>query len=973
VAADASASLLANGMNPGGYTQDVLWTDPSNKMGSWRDLYIWGALGAVPQAKIEAQLTLQQRAHLRRIQNQSIEEVMNVVFASGQRSLESLRLAYATTDRITVPAPSTLVQEAADGVIRVLGARRRLSTHGAPSQPNPPGYVTQYLAAVAQTHGLTPATFVTDVLNYLGGAGVLNQHVLTVQNLCLAPPGTAYYECSQCRRIHLHASGGICTDCHNSLGTGQPVTGGQAASDYYSYLATQAGPLFRLNCEELTGQTNKNDSRRRQRLFQDICLPPPGEIQATDPIDLLSVTTTMEAGVDIGSLLAVMMANMPPMRFNYQQRVGRAGRRGAGLSVALTLCRGRSHDDYYFQRPDRITSDPPPQPYVDMRREAILQRVLAKEVLRQAFVDLGLFVSQGGDNVHGEFGDAPSWTAAPVQPPPGTPAGATIAQLVDMWIQNNHGAIVRTCDVLLHFTAPELQAQRLALIAYVQTQLVSQVTAGATDARLPQTSLSERLANLGILPMFGFPTRVRYLFHDHPGAAYAWPPEGVVDRELDIAISQFAPASETVKDSLIHTAIGVVDYQPQGNAVVEMPNPLGPPQPLGLCRRCQAVDGSQNPAHTCPICGAVPPEYAQVNLSQPRGFRTWFGASRDFDGEFEWTARASRPKVGVTPVQLTPVANFEIWRGSETVYVVNDNEGELFAFEKLAQGETWVTRDALAKVGVNNPPLAPGSAPDNRALASIKSTDVLILGIKSWPVGVSAPPLQVEGRAALYSFGFLLRRAAAVRLDIHERELKIGLRVMQDPQGQIIGQIFMSDSLENGAGYSSHIGTPAEAEDLLRFVTGQTTTTFYDPLWAQTNAQGHAAHGAICHTSCPDCLRDFSNLAFHNILDWRLGLDLARLALDPNAAIDFSVPYWRGMDSAAAGPYFAAQPGWQQVTFGGLQAGRCGNQVEIITHPLWTTNPNHFGPELAAAHAQAAAAGYQVNTKSIFEVLRRPF
>ena len=133
------------------------------------------------------------------------------------------------------------------------------------------------------------------------------------------------------------------------------------ASDYYSFLAF-TGNLFRLNCEELTGQTNKADGRKRQRLFQNITLPPPEEMEITDAVDLLSVTTTMEAGVDIGGLLAVMMANMPPMRFNYQQRVGRAGRRGAGLSVALTLCRGRSHDDYYFQRPERINADPPPQP-----------------------------------------------------------------------------------------------------------------------------------------------------------------------------------------------------------------------------------------------------------------------------------------------------------------------------------------------------------------------------------------------------------------------------------------------------------------------------------------------------------------------------------------------------------------------------------------------------------------------------------
>ena len=96
----------------------------------------------------------------------------------------------------------------------------------------------------------------------------------------------------------------------------------------------------------------------------------------------------MEVGVDIGALRGVMMANMPPMRFNYQQRVGRAGRRGDPLALALTVCRGRSHDDYYFDHPEKITGDPPPEPYIDLSRPEILRRVLASEVLRQAFWQL---------------------------------------------------------------------------------------------------------------------------------------------------------------------------------------------------------------------------------------------------------------------------------------------------------------------------------------------------------------------------------------------------------------------------------------------------------------------------------------------------------------------------------------------------------------------------------------------------------
>jgi hypothetical protein len=335
---------------------------------------------------------------------------------------------------------------------------------------------------------VSAATLETDVINYLTNSGCLNQFILQAQSLCLQRAGTQFFECPQCRRIHLHPSGGICTDCLTQLSPPQPLTSAQLLSDYYSYLATQTQELFRLNCEELTGQTNKADGRTRQRLFQDVVLPGTENAQ-TDPIDLLSVTTTMEAGVDIGGLLAVMMANMPPMRFNYQQRVGRAGRRGAGLSVALTLCRGRSHDDYYFQRPQRITADPPPQPYVDVKRQAILLRVLVKEVLRQAFQALNLF-GGAADSVHGEFGNAADWSQPIPSAQPGGPPGPSVEQLVSGWIQTNQAAVAHTTDVLLAYTDPNLIAGRQILLDFINQQLSGEIAAAANDPALPQDALS---------------------------------------------------------------------------------------------------------------------------------------------------------------------------------------------------------------------------------------------------------------------------------------------------------------------------------------------------------------------------------------------------------------------------------------------------------------------------------------------------
>ena len=77
---------------------------------------------------------------------------------------------------------------------------------------------------------------------------------------------------------------------------------------------------------------------------------------------------------------------MPPMRFNYQQRAGRAKpAEGQAFAIAITLCRGRSHDEFYYNHPARITGDKPPVPFLSMGRKELVERLLAKEVLRRAF------------------------------------------------------------------------------------------------------------------------------------------------------------------------------------------------------------------------------------------------------------------------------------------------------------------------------------------------------------------------------------------------------------------------------------------------------------------------------------------------------------------------------------------------------------------------------------------------------------
>ncbi len=113
---------------------------------------------------------------------------------------------------------------------------------------------------------------------------------------------------------------------------------------------------------------------------------------------------------------------------------------------------------------------------------------------------------------------------------------------------------------------------------------------------------------------------------------------------------------------------------------------------------------------------------------------------------------------------------------------------------------------------------------------------------------------------------------------------------------------------------------------------------------------------------------------YHPLLDWRLALDMVRLALDPSAPLDLAQPYWTTLIQRTAAPYFQGL-NYAQTTLAGLPAGHDPGtgEVLILVHPLWDQDPSNFRPEVARAAAEAEARGWRWKLRTVFRAVRFPY
>lgn len=957
LAMSLDARLAGLGVSPAGpdpsQNREPPWAEDAVQ---WQDLYEWPGRS---QPRRRRELGSARHVELRRrIDENLLRESLLNIFSGNGRDLESLALARPSISvDPSVKPPEGLAQEAfaeiVRGSVRILGDNRHLQ--GVKTERSEvPASVRRYWRKVAALHGVDENQVERQVQRAWDSAVLGN--LIQPDELTLEPAGPTHWECPVCLRRHLDRAGGVCTSCGQHL----PAEGLEARrpeDDYYAYRAALSDGPFRLRSEELTGQTDDVDATRRQAQFQDVYLD--DENPLVHGIDLLSVTTTMEAGVDIGALRAVVMSNMPPMRFNYQQRVGRAGRRRDPFSFALTVCRDRTHDEYYFAHPERITNEPPPHPYIDLGRSEIIKRSLASSVLRDAFRALKARRPETdlGSNVHGEFGTIEDWHRN--------------RDLLGTVIPSLRPEVSELLDVLLVRGTPALLEQREALLDWATSDgpntLISQVDESVT-VPATQSELSQHLAERGTLPMFGFPTRVRQMFLRPPSRPYPWPPRATVDRQLELAVVDFAPGSETVRDKQVHTAVGLAAYRPAGPRVIAEAEPIGIPHRITLCRRCGTV--RRNDTHAAPACdecSAVAPDFGAVELSEPAGFRSSYRPD-DFEGTFTRSARATTPRIVPDLARMTRTRSLgcDALSGQGDIFIVNDNFGVKYRFAPSEDRKSWISvelwQDEETRERLRLPSVIRLDEAWDGAIGMVKRTDTLLLAPAEPPPGLDLRPFDPGRRGAWYSLAFLLRAEATRLLDVGLAELNAGYSV-RHAERQTRVEVFLADALENGAGYCTHLGAPAPLEALLA-----SAAQFVDDLAKPP----HAA----CDSSCPDCLRDFTNLIFHPLLDWRLARDL----LDLLIGRPFDATRWAEEERSVAEAFAADLYGSALRLDGGAWGIDGEGVVVIIRHPLEHPAEGQDADSLtltprldqALVDAEALASGRPIRFVSSFDLQRRP-
>lgn len=207
-----------------------------------------------------------------------------------------------------------------------------------------------------ETHLLVPVTLTSHRNTPLSGCSDVRQ---IDSDRILIHPHSGVYRCNTCRRVHLRKTPR--ETCLAFRCTGNLRFEQEDADNYDLMVLDEQFKMIRPR--EHSAQIPVQDREIIERIFK-------GD---GDLVNTLVCTPTLELGVNIGSLDAVLMRNIPPLPANYWQRAGRAGRQFR-MAVNVAYSRPASHDRSYFQDPRKMLDGTIKPPSINLKNPLMVRK-----------------------------------------------------------------------------------------------------------------------------------------------------------------------------------------------------------------------------------------------------------------------------------------------------------------------------------------------------------------------------------------------------------------------------------------------------------------------------------------------------------------------------------------------------------------------------------------------------------------------
>ena len=732
-------------------------------------------------------------------------------------------------------------------------------------------------------------------------------------NLSLQFEGN-WVQCPRCRSVHRPIPDfGKCLDCFSA--DTEPLnpdtdTVFLARKGYYrkpvtDALKDQPDKPMALIAAEHTAQLNApqtedvfSKAEENELLFQDIELSKNGQGGRLAAIDILSSTTTMEVGIDLGALSGVALRNIPPGRANYQQRAGRAGRRGNAVATVVAFGSADSHDEHYFAKPHEMICGDVVDPKLTLDNIEIVRRHI-RAFLLQNYHQARLPVVDPGQphDLFSVLGSVASFKQA------GSPLNrddfatwlnegkGTLRGRIASWIPMELSDRGRK-ELLEGFVDDCLEAvdESLAADLKMDKEDDNKDSGGEESAAevgdenpyqaANQTKLLDRLLYCGKLPRYAFPTDVAAFHVFDPDSSTKFRPvmKFAPSQGLPVALSQYAPdkqvwiAGKCYRSGAVFSVTEADRSQAWKSKRVYME-----------CIECRFartyVNGriALKDKMNCEACGGEGTFGPARHWMRPPGFAHPVNEEAvTSPDEIPESSYATRAKLTMG----TPEDEAGWKKGNERIRGLSIRK-HLLVSNTGPRGDGYSYCVKCGRIEANNTPktslLKPHPKPhpdyDGKKICEgeglsrhvVLGTD-FITDIALFSIRIESPlklkPGMSSTDVALRTVSEALVKAACQWLEVESSELMAEFRPALTPDGKdgFEAEIFLYDTLPGGAGFASRFAD--ESLDLF-----------------QRALQLLKDCPQRCDTSCYRCLRSFKNKFEHRLLDRHVGIELLEYLL----------------------------------------------------------------------------------------------